>query len=96
MSSGNEPPAGGSQFLSLQSASYPVVLAILTGLRVADAPLWLIIVLGALGALTILGADLVKTEMPKPFRWWFARISIWAFNTVVVIASVLFLGPNGA
>ena len=95
MSNGNTPPAGGSRFLNPQSASYPVVLAILTGLQVADAPLWLIIGLGAAGAVAILGAALAETDLPKPFRWWFGLISIWVFNSGVVIASVFFSRPNG-
>ena len=55
----NETTAAGDagKFLSLHSASFPTMLAVLTGLRAASAPLLYVVLLGAVGAIAILAGE---------------------------------------
>lgn len=83
---------GESKFLTVQSLSFPVLLAVLTSLRVAAVPSFWIVFLAAVGALTIFGGELLHGTFPTDRKalWWATRISVLVFHTVVVILSVLF------
>jgi hypothetical protein len=83
---------GESKFLTLQSLSFPVLLGVLAGLRVAAVPSFWIVFLAVVGALTLFGGELLQATFPtsKKALWWATRISVLVFNTVVVILSVLF------
>ena len=96
----NETAASGDagKFLSLHSASFPTVLAVLTGLRAAKAPVVYVVLLGTVGAIAILATEIYAAQIPrKPgqrWKWWVARLSIWLFNSAVVIGSVVFLSTT--
>ncbi|MCK4772605.1 MAG: hypothetical protein KAT18_06775 [Candidatus Latescibacteria bacterium] len=100
--SNEESPVSGdkSKFLTAQSISFPALLAVITGLKVSAAPIFFVILLGGLGAVAILTADILKTTIPQEhkqkLKWWAARLSIWLFNTAVVIGSVIFSVGNGS
>ena len=87
---------GESKFLTLQSLSFPVLLGVLSGLKVAAVPSFWIVFLAAVGALTIFGGELLQATFPtsKKALWWSTRISVLVFNTIVVILSVLFTAQS--